>query len=344
MCAKMTAPASLDEEYYQISPDILGSFPKFRPPLTLYRFNEDVGRIVVLHKAEERMATEKQSEVAALCAQGVVFVSRADHPIYSLHIAKQLDLVLLDENLKEPEIAEIFSHALTDRLAAFYEQPMPAFYELLHKDLMVLTQYLENDRQRIRSLVRRRHAEHTLERHSFNSGMLGLWLLFQAGPEDLSRKVLDRSAIALFLHDMGMSKIQSFIREKTKPLTVDEREKIVQHPLAGSKIALKLELKFDEMQHCLMQHQERMDGSGYPQGLRGEHIAPLGRLCAVADSWSAMTVKRPYAPAKSAAQAAAELARDENRYDRRFTVPLLKAVSEGEEGFGLSPDRVPAQG
>lgn len=318
---------SLDEEYYQISPQILESFPKFRPPLNLYVFKEEVAQIQVLKKAGERMDKPFQEELARLCAEGDVFVSRSDYPIYSKHISKQLDLVLVDKNLKEHEIAEIFKQALTSRINEFMEQPVKAVFELLYTDLMVLTEYLWADPNRIKSLVRRMYREHSLTNHSFNCGVLGLWLYRQVFSDVENRRLYDKVTLALFLHDIGMTKIPKFITEKNKPLTTDDRQKINMHPLLGSKIMLGLGLKFDEMQYAIMEHHERIDGSGYPGKLT--KTSPLGRITAIVDSFCAMITKRSYSQAKSVEQAVAELMAQDTKYDRRI-VSLLNASVEAD--------------
>ncbi|MEW5773816.1 MAG: HD domain-containing phosphohydrolase [Thermodesulfobacteriota bacterium] len=324
---------NLDEEFYQINPDILASFPRFRPPLNLFIFKEDVAQIQLYKKTGERMDQAVQDELAALTAEGNIFVARSDHPIYAKHIAKQLDLVLVDKNLKEAEIAEVFTVALTERLGEFFEQPVQVVFDQLYRDLMVLTEYLFSDKARVKSLVRRLHRSHTLPNHAFDSAILGLWLLLRLAPKDLPRKNLDKATLALFLHDMGMCKIPAFIRDKTKPLTNDERQKVNQHPLLGAALAQKLNLRFDEITHAVMQHHERLDGSGYPQKARDADISPLGRICAVADSFAAMVSRRPYAEAKSFADAAAELAGMTSRYDPKITTHLKTAILSEEWQF-----------
>lgn len=333
MCSMKTKLKSniidnLDEEYYQISPDILQSFPKFRPPLDLYVLKEDTVQILLFEKKGERMDKDKQERLAEICAQGNIFVARSDHSIYSKHIAKQLDLVLVDENLKEGEIAEIFSYALTDRIAEFLEQPVKPVFTKLYNDLMVLTEYLWNDLNRIKALVRRLHPEHTLQAHSFNTGVLGLWLYGKMRPGGTNRRDYDKTALALFLHDMGMSKIPPFIRDKPKPLTADERTKVNMHPLLGSKLALKLGLKFDEMQQCVMEHHERLDGSGYPNKLK--ELSFLGTLCGLADSYCAMITTRPYAEAMKPQDAAMQLAQATDKYAQKMAKHIVEALVTGK--------------
>lgn len=131
------------------------------------------------------------------------------------------------------------------------------------------------------------------------------------------------------LHDIGMSRIPQFIRNKETPLKGEEKEKLLLHQAAGIKILQKLNLGFDELVQATMEHHERLDGSGYPNRTRENQQSKFGRLCVVADSFSAMITKRVYAAAKDPAAASKELADDKTHYDSRFSVPLANAYLTG---------------
>ncbi len=316
---RMEVPDGLNEEYYQISPDILQSFNKFRPPLNIFLFKEDVGRITPYYKVGERLSKEKIEELANLVSEGLIFVSRNDHPVYVKHIAYQLDLVLVDRNLKESEIADIFLEALTMRMGEFLDQPVPAVLEKAWVDLMVLTEYLWNDVYRIRALAKRLHTEHNLPNHSVNTGILGLFTYIKMEGDKFSssntgRDHLNRLTAGLFLHDIGMTKIPAFIRDKNKPLTPDERSKVDKHPMLGYEMLSKLDLKYPEIEKCVLEHHERLSGKGYPQRKSGRDISKVGRLCAAVDSFCAMITKRPHAEAIDPAKAAMSLGQS-NDYD-----------------------------
>lgn len=332
---KASIADALDEQYYQINLDILESFSKYRPPLNLFRFKEDVARVLPYCKAGERLSNEKVEELAQLVEEGLIFVSRADHPIYVKHISYQLDLVLVDKNLHESEIADIFAQALTRRLGEFFEQPVPMVFAKLWTDMMVLTEYLYADPHRIRALSRRLHPTHSLANHSFNCGVMGLALHIKAHTKqyeagEVKRKTLDHLTAGLFLHDLGMSKVPSFLVEKDKPLTGEDRAKVQRHTQVGYEMLAKLDLRFPEVEECVMDHHERLNGSGYPQKKQGQAVGELGRLCALVDSFCAMTVKRPYAEAIDQAKAAAQLAQDP-AYDQEYSRALQAMVMLGNK-------------
>ncbi len=317
---------NISEEYYQISEAILSSFPKYRPPLDLFRLKEEIAQLQLLIKKDTRITNEQIEELFTLCRDGNLFVSRADFPIYSKHIVKQLDLVLVDRNLKEGEVADITLRALGLQLTDFFDQPVKPVFDLLYEDVQVVTEYIWQDKHRLRLYLRRLFTgEHSLINQSLNTFIVGLWLLCKTQQEDLRRREFDRAAMAFLLHDAGMSKVPSFITGKTTPLKPEERDKIPSHPILGMKIAQKLDIVTDELRGIILEHQERLDGSGYPQKLKGDAISRLGRLAAVADSFAAIIQKRPYAEALSPVEAAKELANDKARYDANFTKPLLTA-------------------
>lgn len=327
---KASIADALDEQYYQINLDILESFSKYRPPLNLFRFKEDVARVLPYCKAGERLSNEQVEQLAQLVDEGLVFVSRADHPVYVKHISYQLDLVLVDKNLHETEIADIFTQALTRRLGEFFAQPVPMVFAKLWTDMMVLTEYLFHDSHRIRALSRRLHPTHNLCNHSFNCGVMGLAVHIKANAQhyeagEVKRKFLDHLTAGLFLHDLGMTKIPAFLLEKDKPLTGDERAKVQRHTQMGYEMLAKLDLRFPEVEECVTDHHERLNGSGYPQKKQAPALGPAARLCALVDSFCAMTVKRPFAPAMEPAKAAALLAQDA-AYDQELSRVLQALV------------------
>ena len=329
--SKAAVPENISEEYYQISPVILESFPTYRPPLDLFRLNEAIVQLVPYSRKGDRLSNEQVEEIHTLCTEGNLFVSRSDHPIYSKHIFKQLDLVLVDQNLKEAEVADISLAALDIRLNDFFAQPVKPVFDVLYTDLMVVTEYIWQDRHRLKLFVRRLwRGEYALSRHSLNCFSLGLWLFVEDKGAELKRKDLDQAAEALLLHDVGMSKVPVFITGKTSPLKPDEKEKIPPHTLMGYKIMHKLDQTFDAMRQAALEHHERLDGSGYPQ--HSKEQSSFGRLVAVVDAFSAMIQSRPYGEAKPPEAAARELTAERTRFDSQWTGKILSALITGAIG------------
>ncbi|MEG2172576.1 MAG: HD domain-containing protein [Desulfovibrionaceae bacterium] len=325
-------PENISEEYYQISDEMLSSFPKYRPPVDLFRFRETILTLSPFSRKGQRLTNEQVEEVQQLCGEGCLFVSRSDHPIYSEHIVKQLDLALQDSNLKETELIDICIRALLMRFENFVQQPVRIVFDPLFQDVMVLTEILWQDKHRIKILMRRLlTTTHTLANHSLNTMAVGLWLWMNS-TSSYRRRDLDRTTLALFLHDIGMIKVPQFIVSRAGALKMEEKEKINAHPFVGYKLLQKMDVVFDEMSAAVVQHHERLDGSGYPQHLKCDTIHRIGRLTAVADAFAAMIATHPYGKAKDMLQAAQELAQDRNRFDPQFTGKLLTALQTNTFG------------
>ncbi|MFN4266856.1 MAG: two-component system response regulator [Aquabacterium sp.] len=108
------------------------------------------------------------------------------------------------------------------------------------------------------------------------------------------------------LHDVGKLAIPDHILLKPGPLTDEEREVIRRHPQAGADIIGEHDNELLSTARIIaLTHHERWDGTGYPQGLKGEAIPLFGRIVAIADVFDALVNKRPYKEAIAVQQALA---------------------------------------
>lgn len=110
----------------------------------------------------------------------------------------------------------------------------------------------------------------------------------------LSEKELNKIAIAGLLHDIGKSKIPNEILNKPEKLTNEEYELMKTHALEGYNILKNTENISEEVLYGVLQHHERVDGKGYPLGLKDEEIHVCAKIISVADVYDAMTSNRVY--------------------------------------------------
>jgi putative nucleotidyltransferase with HDIG domain len=102
-----------------------------------------------------------------------------------------------------------------------------------------------------------------------------------------------RAHLCGLVHDIGKVGLPPGLLEKRGPLTPDERRQMEQHASIGQSILLNVD-DYAEIASIVRCHHERIDGEGYPDGLRGDDIPLLSRIIAVADAYDAMTSDRPY--------------------------------------------------
>jgi putative two-component system response regulator len=110
-----------------------------------------------------------------------------------------------------------------------------------------------------------------------------------------------------FLHDIGKIGIPDAILLKAGPLTADEYVVMKQHTVIGDHLCEGLRA-LRNVRPIVRHHHERLDGSGYPDGLRGDQIPLLAQIMSVADLFDAARTARPYKPARSEDYALEELA------------------------------------
>lgn len=144
----------------------------------------------------------------------------------------------------------------------------------------------------------------------------------------LSPRQSDYIELIGLVHDIGKIAVPSEILVKPTQLSPIEWQFIQIHPQAGFEILKNIPFNFP-VAETILQHHERMDGSGYPKGLNNQEIILEARIIAVADVLDAMASHRPYRPAKGLDEALNEImAGRETKYDPDVVDALMRLVNE----------------
>ena len=144
----------------------------------------------------------------------------------------------------------------------------------------------------------------------------------------LSEDRIEGIRIAGLLHDIGKITLPSDILARSGQITTLETDIIETHAQVGYEIIKTIEFPWPVLD-AVLQHQERMDGSGYPSGLSGEKIIIEARILAVADVVEAMSSHRPYRPKLGIDRALAEIAEYKGvRYDPDVVDACLRLINE----------------
>ncbi len=146
--------------------------------------------------------------------------------------------------------------------------------------------------------------------------------------------------MAAAIHDHGKILVPAAILNKSGNLTEQELAIIRQHPQTTYDILKGIDFPWPLAQ-TVYQHHERMDGSGYPQGLKGDEILFEARILAVADVVDAMIFFRPYRPAMGLEAALAELKSQRGiQLDAKVVDACLRVLAEGKIEL---PEQTPSQ-
>jgi len=143
--------------------------------------------------------------------------------------------------------------------------------------------------------------------------------------EELGLPIATRDTLrtAGLLHDVGKIGIPDRILRKPGRLT-DEERRIVQQHVKLSEMIIQGIPRVEDVLDAVIHHHERWDGGGYSRGLAGERIPLLGRILAIADAYSAMTLDRPYRKGLSGAEALAGLERGSGaQFDPSLVAPFV---------------------
>jgi putative two-component system response regulator len=136
-----------------------------------------------------------------------------------------------------------------------------------------------------------------------------------------------------FFHDIGKIALPDAILQKPGPLSPDEFELVKQHPLVGDRLCGDLRA-LARVRPIVRHHHERLDGSGYPDGLAGDDIPLLAQIIGIVDVYDALTTNRPYHTAIPSEQALAELALEVQRGWRR--ADLVEAFATSRQTAGVT--------
>jgi putative two-component system response regulator len=216
-------------------------------------------------------------------------------------------------------------------------------------DYLVKGCSIEELRARVRSLLRLKHSTDEMEsaasvlttvariveRRDFfvNEHCLEVAAVCQRLGEhlDLPEDALERLRLGATFHDIGKIVIEDAILQKQGPLNESERAKMMTHAAIGSELVEPMRT-LARVLPLIRHHHEKLDGSGYPDGLKGEQISMEVRVLTVADIYQALVSTRPYKPAFSQAKAVDILRAESAKgwWDAGVVEALAELVSEGK--------------
>jgi HD-GYP domain-containing protein (c-di-GMP phosphodiesterase class II) len=155
------------------------------------------------------------------------------------------------------------------------------------------------------------------------------------------KEKLDEVIVGGMLHDLGKIGIRDAILHHDGPLSPEEFNEMKQHPIIGAEI-LKGLTSMSGIIPYVLYHQEKFDGSGYPEGLQGEAIPIEGRLISVADALDAITSERPHSKRIGIDVAIAEIHRcSGSHFDPKVVEALEMVMRDNAIAAILAIDDIP---
>lgn len=227
-----------------------------------------------------------------------LYIKKIQRSSYLRYLADYLEDILVDPNILVEEKAAI----LYDSAQAIVEDALarPESRDAIErgKNIVVRTvDFMTSSEFMLEYLLRNISCDYYLYTHSVNTVAYSIALAIRSGLSD--KATLREIANGALLHDIGKCQIDLAILNKPDALDADEWMLIMRHPAEGHRILREHGILGEIALDLVLHHHEKLDGSGYPDGLQASEISPFVRMLTIADVFDALTTERYYQPARS---------------------------------------------
>lgn len=236
-----------------------------------------------------------------------LYIQRSDVLLYEQFIRDAIQSIAQNAHISITKKAAVIYHEASVVVDELFDNPEAL--ENVPKSKKVVNNFIStifSDTRAIESLMKIASYDYYTQTHSINvcvySLSLGSYL-------KLEEKVLAELGTAALLHDLGKSKVNNEITNKKGRLTTAEFEQMKLHPSYGYEIALKIGIKDPRILDGIRHHHEKLDGSGYPDRIKGKNITLFARIISICDVFDALSTKRSYKE-KLGSYAALQLMKD----------------------------------
>ena len=279
---------------------------------------------------EQNLAFTAEDRIR-LQESGVVelFVTEADETKFRHYIESNLSAILLDKAKDSEEKASLAYYCSQGLVADVFNDPRSTESIERSKTLVQnMAEFMFQDESSLSNLMRLMSFDYYTYTHSVNVFVFSLSLAHHCGIDNV--EALRELGEGALLHDIGKSQLDPELVAYEGTYTEEQYEQMKRHTVLGYELLKEQGCFSPIMLSIVRSHHERVNGTGYPDGLKGDEINPFVRICAIAEIFDSMTTRRPY---KEAAKSfnALSLMRDEIReeidpiYFKAFVEMLGKA-------------------
>ena len=278
--------------YFPVSPVML--FPEALGDFSVYLWQ---GGDFVLYTKSGQKFTLKHRQVLHRNDVTEVYIQSSERSEYELYIERNLGSILLDETLPIEVRSKVFYEATTVVMHDVFDRKLPSALRARHFDRITEVvrdsiAFLATDKSlsAVAPFICHDYKTYTHCMHVFIYSVA----VFQSF--DMDDNEVFECGLGALLHDVGKAKIPRRILNKRGSLTQAERAIVKEHPIHGVSMCAHLPMTQNTI-NCILFHHEKLDGTGYPAGLKSDNIPMPVRIISLADVYDALTTERPYAEA-----------------------------------------------
>ena len=276
-----------------------------------------IGDDLILYRASDLPFTEKTR--ATLLENNVdrLYVPSASQERYQTYIESNISQILQDRTIPEPTKAGIVYDST--KLLVRDVLANPTLSENIRRSTALVessVSYIIKGPEAFHNLLRVMSFDYYTYTHSVNVCTFSIAFARHLGISDEEK--LHQLGTGALLHDVGKTKISDRILNKRSSLTALEMELVKRHPQWGVELMRETDMIPEESYYPIIQHHERVDGTGYPGSLSKNDIHEFGRIVGIADSFDALTTQRVYQPAVDTYPALKIMFKQESSFDRKL--------------------------
>lgn len=314
-----TGQAGSDDKFMKINPELL---PQGSPlPFGLYAQSAQAGRVML---TEPGRAMDETQARKLIRSRVDVFILRKDRNHYRALLEERVKETLRGDAIDDHQAAGLAYELSVYAMEEVCREPTPENMAQAEQDIRFTSDLIMERDQLLISMLEMTATEPGYHNHACNVATFALGLvkgLIEQGQKHNHTSL----AVAFLFHDLGQVVTLSELSSQHEPLTPGQREELLNHPAAGAEMLREANMLTPEAEICCLQHHERLDGSGYPEGLKGDQIHLYGRVTAVADVFDALTSDRPFRTRHTPLQAVEMMRRDmTGQFDEELLTLFIK--------------------
>ena len=253
----------------------------------------NINRNLVLYRSADLPFTDRTRQKLLENSVEKVYITSASKHKYQLYIEKNLHKIIHDPQIPELKKANILYETSTTLVQDILNRPTNGENIKRSKELVSNTVgYVLKGQEAFHSLMKVSSINYYTYTHSVNVCTFSIALAQQMGFHD--EEFLFELGTGALLHDVGKSKISQRILNKQSALNSIEFEIMKKHPKWGDELMRETGEISEASLYPILQHHERGDRSGYPNGIGLSEMHIFSKIVAIADTFDAMTTERVY--------------------------------------------------
>ncbi|WP_319778572.1 HD domain-containing phosphohydrolase [Maridesulfovibrio sp.] len=318
----------IEESFCSITEAIFKILPKSSLPFSLYRMNSSNGRFTPITIPGKTIISAEKQAIAEDCEQGLIFIKFTDITQCRPYFLPHLPVVISDisHSIPEKELAALLIEGLRENVDKIYTDSIKLHFKNFQKTLTAVGELLHENSDLLWMMIPMLDSQHSLVNKALSNGVIGAAVLLHAREIKPDVNIFVDALFALFLCDIGLSNLPEFVLGKEFCLSLDEQKRIRYHPISSVEVLSLTNSLSKNALRAILEHHERLDGSGYPRGVTNNNLSWLGKLCGAVDSYVAMTMGRPGKKSMPTVKALKILYSESTQYDPNIIYALEKVT------------------